>query len=64
MCCALQLWSRSIRDRSAALAAYVELCKRGGEVPFLSLVESAGLRSPFEPGALAGVAALAREFFA
>ncbi|MDQ6941801.1 MAG: M3 family oligoendopeptidase [Candidatus Eremiobacteraeota bacterium] len=64
MCCALQLWSRSLRDHAGAVATYVALCERGGELPFLSLVESAGLRSPFEPGALAGVAALAREFFA
>jgi oligoendopeptidase F len=64
MCCALQLWSHAADDRAGALATYVELCERGGELPFLSLVRSAGLRSPFEPGALAGVAKLAREFFA
>ena len=64
MCCALQLWSRSAGDRAGALATYVALCERGGELPFLSLVKSAGLRSPFESGALADVAALAREFFA
>jgi M3 family oligoendopeptidase len=64
MCCALQLWSRSVEDRAGALATYVELCERGGELPFLSLVKSAGLRSPFETGALAGVAKLARDFFA
>ena len=64
MCCALQLWSRSVNDRAGALATYVELCERGGELPFLSLVKSAGLRSPFQPGALADVARLAREFFA
>jgi M3 family oligoendopeptidase len=64
MCCALQLWSRSLADHSGAVATYVELCERGGELPFLSLVKSAGLQSPFEPGVLAGVAALAREFFA
>jgi M3 family oligoendopeptidase len=64
MCCALQLWSRSLADHAGAIETYVELCERGGELPFLSLVKSAGLASPFEPGALAGVAALAREFFA
>jgi M3 family oligoendopeptidase len=62
LCCALQLWSRSAADHAGALAAYVALCERGGELPFRSLVASAGLRSPFEPGALAGVAAFAREF--
>jgi M3 family oligoendopeptidase len=64
MCCALQLWSRSLADHAGAIEAYVKLCERGGELPFLSLVKSAGLSSPFEPGALADVAALAREFFA
>jgi M3 family oligoendopeptidase len=64
MCCALQLWSRSRGDHAGAVATYVQLCERGGELPFLSLVQSAGLRSPFESGALRDVAALAREFFA
>ena len=64
MCCALQLWSRSREDHAGAVATYVRLCERGGELPFLSLVKSAGLQSPFEPGALRDVAALAREFFA
>jgi oligoendopeptidase F len=64
MCCALQMWSRSLENRAGTLATFVALCERGGELPFLSLVESAGLRSPFEPGALAGVASLARDFLA
>jgi oligoendopeptidase F len=64
MCCALQLWSRSREDHAGAVATYVELCERGGELPFLSLVRSAGLTSPFEAGALAEVARLAREVFA
>lgn len=62
MCCALQFWAASRRDYAAAVETYVALCKRGGEAPFLELVESAGLRSPFRPGALADVAARAREF--
>jgi M3 family oligoendopeptidase len=64
MCCALQLWSRSRENHARAMATYLELCERGGALPFLSLVSSAGLKSPFEPGALAEVARLAREFFA
>jgi M3 family oligoendopeptidase len=63
MCCALQLWSRSVADRTAAMATFIELCERGGELPFLTLLKSVGLQSPFEPGVLAGVAALARDFF-
>ncbi|MDQ2858820.1 MAG: M3 family oligoendopeptidase [Candidatus Eremiobacteraeota bacterium] len=55
LCCALQLWVASESDRAQTLARYVALCARGGEAPFRALVESAGLRSPFEPGTLADV---------
>ena len=56
LCCALQFWSRSLDDYSGALAAYTNLCRRGGELPFQALVRSAGLRSPFESGVLSDVA--------
>jgi M3 family oligoendopeptidase len=55
LCCALQFWARADDDREETLAAYVALCTRGGEAPFSELVRSAGLRSPFESGALADV---------
>ena len=55
MCCAMQFWVQSRRDFPAALDAYVALCARGGSAPFGELVRSAGLVSPFEPGALADV---------
>jgi M3 family oligoendopeptidase len=55
-CCALQFWDRAARDRDDALSAYVALCARGGEAPFQDLVASAGLASPFAPGALGAVA--------
>ncbi|HQT67123.1 MAG TPA: M3 family oligoendopeptidase [Acetobacteraceae bacterium] len=51
-CCALQFWAKSQEDYKASLDAYVKLCALGGSAPFLSLVESAGLISPFAPGAL------------
>ena len=63
-CCALQFWSRARHDRAAALADYLTLCRRGGEAPFDELVRSAGLVSPFEPGALARVAAEAEQALA
>ena len=44
-------------DPRAALADYVALCGRGGSMPFLGLVDSAGLASPFSPGALQGAVA-------
>ncbi len=60
LCCALQFWQRADADREAALEAYVTLCGRGGEASFRTLVRDAGLRVPFETGALAGVVAAAR----
>jgi M3 family oligoendopeptidase len=54
-CCALQFWVRSREDYASAMADYIELCGRGGSAPFRDLVASAGLISPFEPGALAAV---------
>jgi oligoendopeptidase F len=63
-CCALQLWAMARADRGAAMAAYVGLCERGGSVGFAESVRMAGLRSPFEPGALAGVVEAAKGFLA
>jgi M3 family oligoendopeptidase len=56
LCCALQFWVRSLEDYAGALADYRALCARGGKLPFQALVQSAGLRSPFDPGVLHGVA--------
>ena len=55
LCCAMQLWVRARRDPEGTLAAYVALCGRGGSAPFQDLVASAGLVSPFAPGALEAV---------
>lgn len=52
-CCALQFWVRARHDPRGAMDDYMALCARGGSAPFDELVRSAGLRSPFEPGALA-----------
>lgn len=52
-CCALQFWVRARHDPRGAMDDYMALCARGGSAPFGELVRSAGLRSPFEPGALA-----------
>ena len=59
--CALQLWVRSQRDYPGTIAAYVELCRRGGEAPFQELARGAGLVSPFEEGCLRDVVRLAKE---
>ncbi len=55
LCCAMQFWVRAKRDARATLDAYAALCRRGGSAPFQELVRSAGLVSPFAPGALAEV---------
>ncbi|MFC0409128.1 M3 family oligoendopeptidase [Roseomonas elaeocarpi] len=60
LCCALQFWVKSRRDYAGTLETYVELCGRGGSAPFGELVRSAGLASPFAPGALAEVVGEAR----
>ena len=61
LCCAMQLWVRSLSDYEGALETYVALCGRGGSAPFGELVRGAGLVSPFEPGALETVVARAAE---
>lgn len=58
--CALQFWAQSEEDFADALERYVELCKRGGSLPFKALATSAGLRSPFEAGCLEAVVERAR----
>jgi len=58
--CALQLWSRAEKDRPATFAAFLALCRRGGEAPFQELAKSAGLVSPFEPNCLGDVVRQAR----
>jgi M3 family oligoendopeptidase len=63
-CCALQFWLRSQENLAQAMDDYVALCRRGGEVPFRSLAQGAGLKSPFDEGALAAVAQKAREVLA
>jgi oligoendopeptidase F len=63
LCCALQFWNRAESDRDATMSAYVALCGRGGEAPFRDLVRSAGLRVPFEAGALEDVVRAASAAF-
>jgi M3 family oligoendopeptidase len=60
-CCALQFWAKSRENYQQALEDYVKLCTRGGEAPFQELARSAGLVSPFTPGALRTVVTQARE---
>ena len=52
---ALEFWIRSRADVERALADYVALCKLGGSQPYLSLLDSIGLASPFEEGTVMSV---------
>lgn len=54
--CALEFWKRSRGDRGRAWADYIGLCDLGGSLPFTGLVKAAGLRNPFEEGAIRAVA--------
>ena len=52
---ALEFWIRSRADGDRALADYVAMCKLGGSQPYLSLLDSIGLASPFEEGTVMSV---------
>jgi M3 family oligoendopeptidase len=64
LCCALQMWASSYDDPAGTLERYVRLCARGGEEAFRTLITSAGLTSPFDPGALSRVVARAKDVLA
>lgn len=53
---ALQFLLASRKDYDGAFARYVRFLSQGGEKVFTELLEEAGLRSPFEEGALKQVA--------
>jgi len=59
---ALQFWRKSQVNHELALTDYVQLCRRGGTLPFSALLESAGLHSPFSEGCLKNVIADARRY--
>ena len=53
---ALQFLLESRKDYADAFARYVRFLSQGGEKVFTDLLEEAGLRSPFQAGALQAVA--------
>ncbi|MFK7973105.1 MAG: M3 family oligoendopeptidase [Bacteroidia bacterium] len=53
--CAFQFWFKAIDNHDQAFADYVKLCKAGGTMPFLSLVDYAGLKSPFDNSVIKSV---------
>ncbi len=53
--CAFQFWKKDRDNHQKAWKDYVRLCKAGGSLSFLKLVELANLRSPFEDGCIESV---------
>lgn len=60
--CAFQFWVRMRQDKNAAWNDYVKLCKAGGSMPFLDLVQLAGLKSPFKKETLKEVVSQISEY--
>jgi len=54
--CALQFRFMAREDEKKAMERYLALCRLGGALPFLELVSSAGLKSPFDPDTFAFIA--------
>lgn len=50
--CAFQFWVRSREDREKAWEDYLRLCKAGGSMSFLKLVDLAELDNPFVDGTI------------
>ncbi|MFU0799739.1 MAG: M3 family oligoendopeptidase [Xylanivirga thermophila] len=50
--CAFQFWKKSLENHSAAWSDYIRLCKAGGTMSFLELVQLANLKSPFKDGCI------------
>lgn len=48
--CAFQFLVEMTKNREKAWKKYIKLCKLGGKYPFVSLLEKAHLRNPFEDG--------------
>ncbi|OIN67132.1 oligoendopeptidase F [Exiguobacterium sp. KRL4] len=62
--CAFQFYAWMEQDREAAWKSYLALCKAGGSESFLTLVERAGLKSPFAPGTVSAAVAPIKAYLA
>lgn len=49
---AFQFFNLDRKNHEKAWKKYLKLCKLGGKLPFISLVEKVGLKNPFDPGVL------------
>ena len=61
-CCALQFWLKSEESFKETMDSYIRLCKRGGEVSFQDLINSADLNNPFKEGSLTDVVKRAHQY--
>ena len=52
---ALELWAMMTKDREKAFSAYMAYTRQGGAEPFTTLLENAGLNSPFREECLRDV---------
>jgi M3 family oligoendopeptidase len=50
--CAMLFLIESIKDRNKAWNKYIQLCEKGGSVPFLELISNSELGNPFNPNTL------------
>ena len=53
--CAFQFWVKDRQNHDTAWEDYIRLCKAGGSLPFLKLVDLANLQSPFEEDCIKNV---------
>lgn len=62
--CALQLWSKAIKNKnfSEAWSDYLKLCKLGGSMSFLQLIKAANLESPFNEEIIKRIAGEVEEY--
>lgn len=60
---AFQFLLESLKDYGGAFERYNRFLRQGGEKVFTDLVEEAGLKSPFEEGALGDMAQRLTELF-
>lgn len=50
--CAFHFYLKSEENRESAWTSYLQLCNKGGSLPFTGLLKVAGLDSPFEKGSI------------
>lgn len=61
---ALQFWKRLMDKDPQAFEDYKKICNVGGTLPFRKIVETAGLKVPFEPGCLKDTMAAVENWYA